>query len=883
MQIRKMENDLANIHRQAHFSKYAHNLKNHKRAVARNFIRKINWLYEKQRPQRACVFYFPGSSSRHKKNRRDTQRYRKRKAYKIRENIVQQASQVILNKSAFNLDDNDKILLMKGPNFVATPNWATAVETNEWLNTQAHIRRVEWAHVFENSEAEYVALPRKLTVPRHSRPDKSQLDDVTIAYVEGVMAKMRNLKEEVIQRYKKKNNLSVDLRKSLHKLYTMVRDKKIVICRSDKDGKIIIINYSDYDKIMKRELAQFVELDMTPERLGQHLDKVRKTCDKYMMVLHAEGAITEKLLYGTVGIKFQNNRYHHTHGCLSKVFCNNNTAYAYPLFKTHKLQPALLSSIDAADIQIRLLQSAGNITTSRVTAFLELVLQPISVAYCRSSVDEYCRDTRDYLMQLDQWKRAHDSQMCSNRPLFLVTADVTKMYANLRRDIVAEALLDATTTQSTLSENACQSLMQLVMYCLENVITQYQQAFFQQSEGIVTGDNHSVSVANITAHYIIKQEVGAVGETELFRRYIDDIVWLSYGKTRTLAVERAIRDRFALNNLEITFRRISTIQDGACLEFLDVLHIIDKTARCGFYTTNYVKPTAKGRLFLNGTSHHPPWIFRGIVFGECIRLRRLNEMHDLYRSSLCDLEAKCRRSCFPFKVYSAIITAAAQWKERFAPPTSRLRNEKRIVWATSFTNILRLTDRERQLKPSACVVYKRPFTIGAALMRYKVLAHETEDNKTGSYPCGKCALCGHHGKSKSMVFPVTDLRSQQRLFHLRQHLSCRNYGIYVATCLVCEEQYVGQTKNKFSTRWNSHRAVWRTSDISVGGDRAALLQHYHNKHFRLFQKKLGIAQCYNVVFVEEPRTENLDVCENKWLILTGATINVQAMVLPAVR
>jgi len=32
---------------------------------------------------------------------------------------------------------------------------------------------------------------------------------------------------------------------------------------------------------------------------------------------------------------------------------------------------------------------------------------------------------------------------------------------------------------------------------------------------------------------------------------------------------------------------------------------------------------------------------------------------------------------------------------------------------------------------------------------------------------------------------------------LTQRLSCANYGIYVATCLHCKEQYVGQTKNSF--------------------------------------------------------------------------------------
>ena len=34
-------------------------------------------------------------------------------------------------------------------------------------------------------------------------------------------------------------------------------------------------------------------------------------------------------------------------------------------------------------------------------------------------------------------------------------------------------------------------------------------------------------------------------------------------------------------------------------------------------------------------------------------------------------------------------------------------------------------------------------------------------------------------------------------------LNCRNYGNYVANCVNCSAQYVGETKNKFSVRWNN--------------------------------------------------------------------------------
>ena len=48
--------------------------------------------------------------------------------------------------------------------------------------------------------------------------------------------------------------------------------------------------------------------------------------------------------------------------------------HAEPFFKTHKLSVEELLHAEVADIPVRLLQSAGNIPTSRITAFLEVLL-----------------------------------------------------------------------------------------------------------------------------------------------------------------------------------------------------------------------------------------------------------------------------------------------------------------------------------------------------------------------------------------------------------------------------------------------------------------------------------------------------------------------------
>jgi len=43
--------------------------------------------------------------------------------------------------------------------------------------------------------------------------------------------------------------------------------------------------------------------------------------------------------------------------------------------------------------------------------------------------------------------------------------------------------------------------------------------------------------------------------------------------------------------------------------------------------------------------------------------------------------------------------------------------------------------------------------------------------------------------------------TKNKTFPLKQNLTCANYSIYVATCVICHWQYVGQTSNKFFMRW----------------------------------------------------------------------------------
>ena len=163
-----------------------------------------------------------------------------------------------------------------------------------------------------------------------------------------------------------------------------------------------------------------------------------------------------------------------------------------------------------------------------------------------------------------------------------------------------------------------------------------------------------MTIANIALHYVI-QNIPEINEkTKVFRRFIDDIIFISNDNQDTQTIKDKINAEFGKYDLKITYKEISTRQEGKHVEFLDVLHCTSKDAEKNFYITDFVKPTAKNSTFLHGKSWHPTHTFKGIILGEAKRLRRLNERDLPYKKSIERLYEKCKKSGFNKKNNSGI-------------------------------------------------------------------------------------------------------------------------------------------------------------------------------------------------------------------------------------
>jgi len=125
---------------------------------------------------------------------------------------------MILNKPDIELHQYDKEVLSKGLNFAPTPAWGRSVENNEWHNAYQHITREEWLALLGDESEVSNPLPKKLKILKNSRPNREQLDEKTDAYVDTVLPKLHNLKEDQ-KNYSKKNNLPKEQRNSLNRCH----------------------------------------------------------------------------------------------------------------------------------------------------------------------------------------------------------------------------------------------------------------------------------------------------------------------------------------------------------------------------------------------------------------------------------------------------------------------------------------------------------------------------------------------------------------------------------------------------------------------------------------------------------------------------------------
>ena len=98
-------------------------------------------------------------------------------------------------------------------------------------------------------------------------------------------------------------------------------------------------------------------------------------------------------------------------------------------------------------------------------------------------------------------------------------------------------------------------------------------------------------------HYVPLLLAKVLNKTVVFKRYIDDIIWLSYNYFITTKIKELLHAQFNDFNLQLVFNSINSKKIDYELEFLDVLHVTTLNAKSGFITKDFIKIYSQRLMF----------------------------------------------------------------------------------------------------------------------------------------------------------------------------------------------------------------------------------------------------------------------------------------------
>ena len=145
-----------------------------------NYRYKINWLWNKQQERRKLPqtnVTYNQNTIKARRNKKDRYRYTSRKIYKEKCDKLDALNKVVLNKSKFELTEEEMELLCHGLNFAPTPRWNDHTENIELFNLHQHIRRIEWHSILGKNDdtTQYPKMSDKLKIPKFSSPAKEEV------------------------------------------------------------------------------------------------------------------------------------------------------------------------------------------------------------------------------------------------------------------------------------------------------------------------------------------------------------------------------------------------------------------------------------------------------------------------------------------------------------------------------------------------------------------------------------------------------------------------------------------------------------------------------------------------------------------------------------
>jgi hypothetical protein len=703
---------------------------------------------------------------------------------------------IIVNLSERKLTLTESSVLNKGLNFCVTNNNINKIKKNIDSDLKTFTRTLQLRFIFSGSDDKI----SKFTGNPEWQPPESKCSSA----INGFTTFLQSEIKKIVIRNKIKHNISNIERTALNGLK---QDKNILIQKADKGGSIVIMNTTDYVNKMLDMLNDPVTYTKTN---NIDLEKAKDEADKILNHLHTEEFISK------AQVKFLTR-------------CNPKMPVLYGLPKIHK-----------SGCPLRPIVSQISSPAYNLNKLLDYLLTT-----AEKSITNLLQDTTKFLQIIETL-----DPLPANCILF--TIDVTSLYTVLPHDLiikyVTEMYNDSINDWLKYSPDVApipeDVLQQMIKIILNQTFFTFNKQEYLQNYGITMGAPSSVKLANITLHKHLENILRNYPKTlpKLQLRLIDDIFGIWQGNEfELLEWVKFLNDSH--NTIKFTVEYSKTQ-----IPFLDTLVYFDDNNK--LKTKLYKKPT-DNKQYLHYNSEHPKHVKNSIPYAQALRYRRIISDNDILLSELSNLKENFLNRLYPERIIDKALDKVAQLErlEIIKYREKQTGNWNAIPLILTFNNSL-VSNKENNIYNLLQNTWKKVLRTNHALSKLNTLKVVFRKDKTinnmlvatqfppprwntarplavksscpneailtyQSLPCyaRNCKTCGVidiENRFHSTTFNVD--------FELKHNCDCNSSNIvYLITCLKCELQYVGETKNKLRDRMNGHRsAVHLNKDTPIG-------------------------------------------------------------------
>lgn len=469
------------------------------------------------------------------------------------------------------IPDKFRALLMLGLKFCTVKN--PDLREIRKCTTEA-IRKISWKIFFQCNPVESRSSKFKIDCIKDFR--KLTLKTGKECHISKELFNVKELQDRIMK-YSKKfraddSKIYVDL---INQFKSFCKENSLMVIEADKNAGICIVNVSDYEKEVFRQLND----------LNTYHPSTQSAFDMDMIVFKDK-------------LNVFCNSLPDSHNIKNLQLPKNCPSKFYILPKIHKKFDNFPKG--------RPISSTFNKNNKYASRLLESILKP-----CLYEVTDLLIDTQHFLLELETVKLNPDKSYS------LITIDVEALYPSLlindcKRHCIESYLRNRHLNSDILLNK--QQVLQLLSLSLDYSYVNYNNNFYFQHKGIEMGNAASVAIANITVFHEIKHIFTTCDKVVFYKRFLDDI-FVILETSDVTNVDEWLDIRLKHNYLKFTHE-----SNNNFINFLDVLVKLDDNNV--IHTELYQKPMSK-HVYLHALSDHPLHLKNSLFYSQGLRVIRL--------------------------------------------------------------------------------------------------------------------------------------------------------------------------------------------------------------------------------------------------------------------